>query len=226
MESNDLDDDLAMLLPFYVNGGLSPADVVRIENALQHSAALRAELAEVQALQHSVRYGGDALSAPMQASTTQRLEKLLERIDATTAPAVATHAQPIRTSVRERESLWASLFSFRWKPAFAAAAAALVVLQSGTIGYFALRNKPANYGTLSGPVESAAKATIMLQLKAGARWFDIQALLTREDLHIVDGPIDSSLALAPNQPMTEAQTNSLIERLKVSPIVTFAGAAS
>jgi hypothetical protein len=217
--ATDSSDEMAMLLPFYVNGTLILHDVARIDAALKISPALRAELAAVQALQ-AMAQQADALIHPADLASTVRLEKLLSRIEAET-PAIAA---PVK--ILAKQSFFAQLLSFRWQPAFAATAACILVLQSGLIGYFAMRRSDSgSYGTLSGNVNAAQKASIMVQFKAGARWFDIHALLLREDLAVVSGPTDSSLGLAPNKPKTDAELAALLNQLRNSPIITFASEA-
>lgn len=222
--NDDLDEELALLLPFYANGSLAAAERARIEAALQSSAALRAELEAVRSLQRMVQHGGAQFGTLGEAETSARLETLLTRIDAETE-ASPQQAAPTRPHVPARPGFWASLFSFHWQPALAATAAVVVLVQSGAITYLATRDTPSSYGTLSGPDRTASKAAILLQFKTGARWFDIHSLMMQEDLHFVAGPADGTISVVPNKPKSEAEIAALINHLRISPIVAFAGAA-
>jgi hypothetical protein len=170
-----------------------------------------------------VREGGAQLSKANDAASSERLERLMARIDA--EPSRVVEPQPaLRIAQTARPGIFASLFSFRWQPALAMAAAVIVVLQSGTIGYMATRDQPGGYGTLSGTGETQGAASILVQIKPDARWADLDALLAREKLHIVSGPTDGSLSLAPDSPMTSVRVEELIKRLQTSPLLIFAGA--
>ncbi len=218
---DDLDEELARLLPFYANGSLTAADVAHVEAALQRSAALRNELAAVQSVQAMVQRGGMAFGAADDIKTAARLEKLLVRIDAEAVPSAPKAA----VKHASHPGFWNRLFSFHWQPALAMSAAALVLFQAGTIGYLATRDTLSGYGTLSGPDTTTAKAIILLQFKTGARWFDIQSLMVRENIHFVDGPSDGTIGVVPNKPKTDSEIAALIAHLQLSPIVSFVGAA-
>jgi anti-sigma factor RsiW len=222
MTNDDLDDELAMLLPFYANGSLAAADVARVDAGLIQSAALRAELTEINALQSMVREGGERLSNGIDLSP--RLDALMARIDAEAPPVTAPQiiSRPARQT---KPAFLASLFSPRWQPTLAMAAVAVVILQSGTIGYMATRDGASDYGTLSGPGAMSAKAQIIIQIAPDARWTDLEALLAREGLNIVSGPTDGSLSLSTDSPADRTRIDALVNRLQASPVVSFAGPA-
>jgi anti-sigma factor RsiW len=229
MTDNDAPDDaLALLLPFYANGSLAADARAEVEAGLARSAALRAELEAVQHLKNLVQDGGAAFAATDDTATAARLEKLLARIDAEVVPAPAQPATR-RSAPPAQSGFWASLLRFHWQPALAASATALVLLQTGAITYLATRESGANYGTLSGPQTaaspSAPAAAILLQFKTGARWYDIQNLMAREDLHFAGALTDGVVGVAPSTPKSAAEIAALTARLRVSPIVAFAGAA-
>jgi hypothetical protein len=221
-DPDDLDEELALLLPFYANGTLAAADSARVTAALEHSAALRSELAAVRSVQTLVQRGGAQFEVADEAETSARLETMLERIDAEALP---QHVAAKRSAATIKPGFWAVLFSFHWQPTLAMAVAALVLVQSGTIGYFATRDTPARYGSLSGPDTATPRAAILLQFKTGARWYDIQTLMMRADMYFVSGPADGVVGVAPNKPKTASEIAALIAHLRVSPIVSFAGAA-
>jgi anti-sigma factor RsiW len=221
-DHDDLDEDLALLLAFYANGSLAAAQGARVAAALERSAALRSELAAVRSLQTLVQHGGAHFEVADEAETAARLETLLTRIDAEALPQQIIAKRPAAPA---QSGFWASLFSFHWQPALAMAAAALVLVQSGTIGYFVSRDTPTSYGSLSGPDVAAPKAAILLQFKTGARWYDIQALMMQADMHFVSGPADGTVGVAPGKPKTATEIAALIAHLRASPIVSFAGAA-
>jgi anti-sigma-K factor RskA len=217
-------DEIAMLLPFYVNGTLGPVQRAQVDAAMATNPTLQAELGDIRTLQGLVHQGAKQIEAQLQPTSTARLEKLLDQIEAD-APRVNTrHTAPPRAP--ERQNFWSSLFSFRWQPAFAIAAAALILVQSGTIGYLASRDTPSSYGTLSGSGTDIRKVTLFLQIEMDAKWADVTDMLNREGLTIVSGPVDGSIGVAPVNALTPAQIKALLIRLSASPVVFFAGPAA
>ncbi len=86
MDSGGRDEDggheeggLELLLPFYVNGSLSPEDRARVDRALAASQALRVELVRVREVQALVQAGGAAFSPPGRGAR-RRLKALLARL--------------------------------------------------------------------------------------------------------------------------------------------------
>jgi anti-sigma factor RsiW len=119
-------DALAALLPFYVNGQLSPEERARVEAGLAGMPELRAELAEVQALSALVKRSGaewtgsaaaeglpevrsdaqsEAASEPALASPPARLQRLMARIEEeASARATSAEASPQGASAQTQQA--------------------------------------------------------------------------------------------------------------------------
>jgi hypothetical protein len=73
-------DELAALLPFYVNGSLDAEQRTRIDAALATMPALRVELLEVQAIHAQIKTSGGRMVGPDVPAPTERLRNLQARI--------------------------------------------------------------------------------------------------------------------------------------------------
>lgn len=213
----------ALLLPFYVNGTLSAEEQERIEGALAVDPELRAELEVVREIAALVREGGADLALQAGAAP-ERLEALTVRLGELGLRASDTQA---RMQAPQPRRFGLGRFLPRpsqavWKPAFAAAAV-LVVVQAGLL---ATRTSPqTDYGVLSGPeaVAPADSGRLLVRLVPGARWADIKALLTSEDLTIVGGPRGGVIDLAVGDGV---KLEDEVSRLRASPLVEFVGPQS
>jgi anti-sigma factor RsiW len=85
MSQADDFDELAALLPFYVNGSLDAEQRARIDAALTTMPALRAELLEVQAIHARVKISGARMVGSDVLAPTERLRNLQARIAAAEA---------------------------------------------------------------------------------------------------------------------------------------------
>jgi len=181
----------AFLLPWYVNGTLSPEETRQVEAALARSAELRDELALLRAVSDAVRETTDAMPAP----DPEGLARMMARIDAEPA----RRARPAR--VEERRPSWseriAGAFGGVLRPAMAAAAvviavqaAAIVVLvdrQPAGQGAFVTASGPSATGPgASAPAESGPRLLVTFQDTATAA--DIRAALDAIEGSIVRGP--------------------------------------
>ena len=246
---NHTDDihELAALLPFYANGRLDAGQRARIDTALATMPELRAELAEVQALQAQIQAVGERSHEGEPASPAERLRKLQARIaaeasdskppaprlEASITPASTTSAstaQPTQTAsgaptVQSRSGSRRPRFRPALGMALAAGLAVVCILQ-GAMLYRLQSDADGNgYASLSGPTDPAAAggARFTLRFRADTPWSDIQALCDRLDLRIVDGPEDGMIDVAPAGELDAAQVEALEAALKRSPSVAFVG---
>ena len=224
MTGEDLD-ELTLLLPFYVNDTVAPADARRIEAVLARSAELRAELAIVDAMAQQVRKGGEILAA-QDDTGGDRLQAVLGRLD--DRPPAPIPAGGVRLA-----GLLAMLNPRRWHPAVALSLVVAVGGQTLFIGRLSDANQAGagqiaalgkqvgelQFALASGP-EAARRGNVVVQLRADASWSGVAALLGKEGLSIVDGPSDGALTLSSDA--SGAALDALIDRLRASPLVTAA----
>jgi hypothetical protein len=213
-------DDYAEMLPAYVNGTLAPADRVRLQSALEQSPDLRAELVEIEAISSLVKAG--PVSDPSPVDMDARLNRLLAQTQ--------TIAQ-VRPMVSAEPSLWQKCMNWlatpSLRPAYAMALIALVAIQGGVLTQVLRQPSPA-YGTLSGGDEKQAiKPQILIQFKDDVPVKDVSALLAKEGLRMVGGPIENSYELgAKDTAFSPEALDACLIRLKASPLVSFAEKAA
>lgn len=246
---NHADDihELAGLLPFYVSGRLDAEQRAQVDAALATMPELRAELAEVQALQARIKTSGERSLGVEPASPAERLRKLQARIaaetpdsepaaprlNAPTTPASMTSAstaQPTRTG-SGAPAVQAPFGSRRprFRPplstALAAGLAVVCIGQSAMLYRLQSDGEGDGYASLSGPTDRAATSgpRFTLRFRADTPWSDIQALCDHLDLRIVDGPEDGMIDVAPTGELDAAQVEAVEAALKRSPSVAFVG---
>ncbi len=218
-------DALAELLPFYANGTLAADDRHRIDAALVRSAALRAELQNVQSIALMVHEGGHAMIGSVTAPHADRLNKLLERIDIEPTAEPKILPFPKRAFAPDApQRKWSNNILSK----FAIAATALIVAQTGLIAYFAMSPKPHDYGTLSGPSAATnSDSIILIRLEPSAQWHDVENLLATQNLVICDMNAGSVIGLCAK--LSQESVPAVADRiaaLRASPLIQFAGPAA
>lgn len=241
---NHTDDihELARLLPFYANGRLDAGQRARIDAALATMPELRAELAEVQALQALIQAAGERSPEVEPASPAERLRKLQARIAAETsdseppAPRLdasmtsASTAQPTQTAsgaptAQSRSGSRRPRFRPALGTALAAGLAVVCIVQGAMLYRLQSDGEGVGYASLSGPTDGAATggARFTLRFRADTPWSDIQALCDRLDLRIIGGPQDGMIDMAPAGELDASQVEAVEAALKRSPSVAFVG---
>jgi hypothetical protein len=225
-------EDLAKLLPFYVNGTLNAADCARVDAALEESQDLRAELSTHNRLAQIVKIGGAGLTIE-QGNTEENLATVMDHL-----PPQTGYVKPSSTpQPTQREGL-GSVLSFlnpkHWHPAVALGLALAVAVQAVVIGGLGSSNKHSaaqiaalekqktdlEFQLASGPGGEQTAGSIMIQINDGASWEALADLLAKENLSIVDGPSDGTLTLSSAAKGDELDAQ--INRLKSSPLISAA----
>jgi len=220
-------EEIALMLPFYVNGTLNDVDIARVDNALAAEASLREELEDVKALSGMVTAGAEEWDAQRAPAGEERLSRLMDRIAA--EPKQAAEAAPAETQrvvkmEPAKPGFFASLFQPAWKPAFAAMA--LVAVAQGAVLYSDLgpaNNNDGEFQTASGPDDSEAAASnfrILLRISPSASWADVQSLLAEHELTIVNGPSDGVIEVEVGTRLNEAEQEQLANSLKASSAIS------
>lgn len=229
MSETDGFEALAALLPFYVNGSLSPVQHARITAALERMPELRAELVEVEAIAALVKDGGAAWLGTDTTAPADRLDKVMSRIAQepsrtaagsdrlTTVPSTETNVRSL--PLRQR------LFQPPYSMALAAGLAAVALTQGGLLFTRQAQTDDA-YGSLSGPGQAHSTGLFTLRLKQSAPWGDVLAFLDSQGLSIVAGPQDGMIDVAPNGSLHASQIDALEQTLRRSPLVVFVGRGS
>lgn len=156
-------DQVSELLPFWVNGSLGGAEKARVEKALETSATLRAEAAELDALRQRMR------AMPMaEGPGDLGLARLMRAIDAErphrAMPAANTGLRRLAASV------------------------AVAALLSSLLTYGVLRGTGPDQPVYEQASGDAPTAALTITFRPDATEAAISALLREKGLVIVDGP--------------------------------------
>jgi hypothetical protein len=195
LEGARCDEESARLLPWFIAGRLSAADVERVSNHLEHCAICRKDSAHERAVRDLLKADARIEYAPQAglAKTLSRIDELgrdappgLEQAPAARTAAAANFAAPDRVARRR-------IGAVRWL-------AAAVVVQAVALGWLGatLRDRPAasalvaKYQTLSADPQTAATGPRIRAVFAPAMTLaDLKSLLAADNLIVVRGPSDA-----------------------------------
>lgn len=167
-------DELEALLPFYLNGTLSGADLDAVEEWLAADAEAMAALAEAEMEAAGTSAANEAVRPP--ADALARFNRALER---EAGPARAASGNPFA-------ALWQRLAGLPVGLAWATAALAIaLVLYQAVYGGFGQRGEFEIAGTEQ---DEAKRPFALVVFKADARMADIGAFLAANGAAIVGGP--------------------------------------
>jgi anti-sigma factor RsiW len=162
--------DAALLLPWYVNGTLAESEHRAVEAHLRECAACSGELDSIREVREQARGFFAASPVPARLRT-----EVLSRVKAQASRPSRTLLQSLADALAVRPPRWA-----------AAAAVAIIVVQAGALGWFALNAGPEPQ-VRSRSVE-APHARIRIVFNPRAPEEEIRAGLIALGGRIIDGP--------------------------------------
>lgn len=194
-------EEARLLLPWYITGKLSEPEKQRVEDALANDPDLQADYQRERQMVSMIRENASLLELTAVDSTSQRLGKLLKRIERE-APAESPiqytkpeqhKASPIQSSLLQRLREW---FDFSWLTPANAAFATLLAIQIGVAGWFTYLNatKPETIYTSASVIEDTTTSrkpgsmTLLVDFKDDAAAQQIREFLLKWNAHIIDGP--------------------------------------
>ena len=215
LEGACCNEEAARLLPWYVVGRLSAADVERVSNHLQHCAICRNDVAKESAVRALLKADARVEYAPQAG-----LAKTLSRIDELGRDAPT--ATPSRVPVNMARG---RVGAMRWLTA-------AVLVQAVALGWLGVSLRhPASpgtpesgYETLSADPQHAAGPHIRAVFAPTMTLADFRALLTANDLMVIRGPSEAgAYTLASTDPrFTAAQLGTAVVSLRSDTRVLFA----
>jgi len=174
-------DDLEELLPWRATGRLSQEEADRVDEALARDPSLRRSLDAIGDDMAAV-VAANAETAPPGRAARDRLMRMVDAHEATRPRAFAARLMArLRASPRSNVYLGA-----------AAAAAVLIVVQAAALTDLLVVPRTAVYRTASAPT-TVAGAVLLVQFAAGAKIADVAALLDRDGMSLVEGPLPGGL---------------------------------
>ena len=178
--------DIAELLPWFVNGRLSEADRQRVDEHLRVCEACSDELAVQQRI-----YGVMSVDAGVERMPMAGLNRLRLRIDSLqdAAPAPSMPDEAVRSAPSARSS-WQ-----QWRGAIAASIAMMAVGAVAALlwSQHERRISPADYYTVTNPVPQPAGTAIRAVFAPTVTLSELQELLDDAHLKIVSGPTEAGV---------------------------------
>ena len=201
--------DFERLLPWYANGTLEPADLVRVHRHLDECPACRDEVADLIATMQA--------RMPPPADEAEAIDAGWHRLRGRLAAERRTTRRP--AAWRRARTGWRS--SPPWlRVALLAQAAAIVVLGVAVARLpFDTTTQDAPYRTLSGLATHPSRDAVLVIFDARATEADVRALLARADARIVDGPNAAGAWLVASPP---GEATRVRDALRASPHVVMA----
>jgi hypothetical protein len=199
-------DELEALLPFYLNGTLSGAELKSVEDWLESDPGAVAALAEAGMEFSGTAEANEAIRPP--ADALSRFNRALER-----------EAGPARTTRNESwfAAAWNRLMGVPAGLAWATAAAAVALLLVQTV---VDRGRQENGIEIAGSEEDVSKAPFALVVfKADAKMADVTAFLSANGAVIVSGPTASAVFRIALPVETAAEYDTLFGLIAAQPFV-------
>jgi anti-sigma factor RsiW len=166
--------DAALLLPWYVNGTLTESEHRTVAAHLHECATCRAELGSISEVRELTQaaFASSPVPARLHADVMSRVKAHAPR-----------HLQPSRTLLQSLADALTSLRPPQWA---AALAVAIIVVQAGALGWFALNWSPESQVRSRGVESSAPRIRVVFNPRATEG--EVRAALTALGGRIVDGP--------------------------------------
>lgn len=207
-------EEAARLLPWYVVGRLSAADVERVSNHLQYCAICRQDAAKESAVRALLKADARIEYAPQAglARTLSRIDELGRDAPAAAPPRSLVHATRGRVG------------AMRWLTA-------AVLVQAVALGWLGVslrhpgsRGAAPGYETLSAQTQNASEAHIRVVFAPTMTLADLKALLAAHRLVVIRGPSDAgAYTIASTDPRaTAADLGAAVVGLRRDSRVLFA----
>ena len=202
------ENEIELLLPFYVTGGLSLRDVQRIEAALREDPSLRAKFALVREERAAVVLQNEELGEPVIGAT----RRLLTELAAQPCPERQSIARRICRRVRQIIDLCLS------RRSIGALAGVTMIAQAAVIAALVAKPQPmllAAPWRLQFSLENHGACVAVVAFSPNAKLTDIAQLLDREKAVIIDGPKPGGLyILRLNLEPGHADCDATLSRLR------------
>ena len=214
-ETNELPEDVELLLPWHAAGTLSRRDAARVEQALANDNELAARYELVrEELGEAIRLN-ENLGAP----STRAMETLFAKID----------AEPVRQPKATLQiGAWLTALVASFSPrtlAYGATAAALaIVLQAGILAGVFVKQGTGDSPILASVGSTQSASYVNIRFKPDAKVADITAFLSSNKAVIVASPSSTDgffKVRVAEKAMSEAELSAVTKTFRDSPVVSF-----
>ena len=209
-------EEVALLLPWYLNGTLEPKEHREVESHLAVCSECRLEMEGLKMIQSAIVESNETISVP-----ALELDSVMDRIEAYEANYEAKRKPSLGISWwRKIQELIPSISLPSLSPV-PVAAAALIIIQfaviAGLVGKFYFE-KPSIFKVLSGPEEAiqSSGSRILVAFQEGASEKEIRETLLQIGGKIVDGPKAQGLYVVEISmaPKSEKSLDKVLEELR------------
>lgn len=183
--------EISALIPWYVNASIGDGDRQRVEAHLRGCAGCRFELQmqrriyEAMTVDPGVEY--------MPTASLKRLQSQLDALDADSQPAadatVESHAPFAGRPVRRSIPSWTGLMA----ASLLVMAVAVGVLAASLWTRSQVRVRPANYYTVTNPVQRAPSEVIRAVFTPTMTLAELQSVLDESQMRIISGPTEAGV---------------------------------
>ena len=180
-----MNEELELLLPWYVNGTLDEASRKKIDEALALDENLRRSLQLAREDQQAAFESNEAITPPPAAT--------LERIMAAAAASGRARRHSLKLSLAEAFRGFVVSLSPRALAAVAAVLAVVIALQTVTISVMGLKGPGVELASVEPGGQSEATARLIVGFAPGATVEQVTTLLDSLGLRIVQGPTGGGL---------------------------------
>ncbi len=200
-------EEIEMLLPWYVTGRLDSADKARVDSMLARDVELRRQLELIREEQTANITVNEQIAAPR----TLNVERGVASVAANTTLGMRRSGAGLMEQIRE----FFTMPSPRAVRVASAAALAILLLQTATIGSLIFQRDSASHVTASGGSADQG-STVIVKFVDGTPAQSIASTLSQLDATIVDGPKPGGtfvLRIGP-QTLPKAERDAKIDALR------------
>ncbi|QTR50634.1 anti-sigma factor [Candidatus Thiothrix anitrata] len=225
-------EEARLLLPWYITGKLGDAERELVERMLAQHPSLQAEYRNELNMVGLIRDNASLLQLSTVDSTTQRLDKLMKRIERETQhvapPVVSVESAHHQPSVKPKPS-WADFLrklipDATWFTPANTVFASLLVIQIGLLGWYSnsLTVNPETIYVSASVSETPATVavtqgmTLLVSFRDEAQIRQLRQFLHQWNAHIIDGPDNNDLFRLQirDVPATDQRSEVILEQMQ------------
>ncbi len=238
-------EEARLLLPWYITGKLTEPESALVQHMLEQHPILQAEYERELLVVNLIRENHSLLRLTAVDTTSQRLDKLMKRIERDTTSTLVSampEPPPRPASKVDKPSWWERLKQLfpsgkRFAPAYVGFAALLAV-QIGLLAWYssAVSNNPFNHTQATYQVATADNGTasadsavkLLVEFDDAASFAQVKNFLERWHLRVIEGPARDNTVFfrleVIDQNLSNQQLDAMVQQMQQEQgIINFAG---